>query len=114
MRSVNDTLGVLRNTKVLGDGVVGDLQVSARHAWLLEDAERMPGAFCLSIDGSGKVRRGEHGEPDLVESLPILKRVDVVSVGGTTKSLFEAHGQGAGANTEASADELLDALTGRD
>jgi len=88
-RSVRSQLGILRNACVESSGVTADLHVSARESWLLEDAERIPESVALSINAFGKVRMVPGNGRLLVESVERLASVDLVPVGGTTKTLFE-------------------------
>ena len=89
VRPIRDQLGMLRNTRRMAESVIGDLHVSARESWLLEDAERMPDSLMMSINAHGKLTRVSGRSRLLVESINRLDSVDVVPLGGTTKSLFE-------------------------
>ncbi len=89
-RKTKDQLAIIRRPRVVEDGVIGDLQVSAREKWLLEDAERMPDAVMLSIDALGRLTRQPGAERGVVESVHKLDSIDLVPKGGTTNSLFES------------------------
>lgn len=89
-RRTRDQLAILRGTKVQEGGVVGDLHVSAREAWLLEDAERIPESVMLSINALGRATNQRGSGRLLVESVAKMNSVDLVPAGGTTSSLFES------------------------
>lgn len=90
-RRVGDMVGVLRNPKIIENGVSADLQVSAKANWLLEDAERMPESIMLSINARGRAHRAPGSDRLIVESVEKLGSVDLVPIGGTTTSLFESY-----------------------
>lgn len=91
-RSVYDRLGVLRNVREGADGCpYGDLHMLPSHSMagpIMDAAERMPEAFALSHNalGRGEVRNGRYVVEEIVEA----RSVDVVTEGGTTRSLFES------------------------
>lgn len=94
----NDALGVLRKARVEGDGdtacIRADLHYFDSHpmaARLLEDVERGLGVFGLSHDASAKRERFDRGSRRLViESLAIVRSVDLVRKPATNRNLWES------------------------
>lgn len=91
-RSVRELAAIVRGAKVNGQAVTGDLHVMPDHRWLAERAQLRPEGACLSINADALVQRGLGGERDRVLDVTEVHSVDVVSVGGTTASLFEGKG----------------------
>jgi len=91
-RAVQDTWGEIRNPVLESEGVFGDIHYVKEHRdtpHLLELAERFPNQFGLSQNADGKVRY-ESGS-GIVESVGIVRGVDVVDKPATTEGLFESH-----------------------
>lgn len=104
VRPVRDRFGKVENVKyVPGEGLRGDIRYNPDHpqaksvAWF---AANMPDAICMSQVAIG-VTRVENGS-EVVHSIQRVKSVDIVSDGGTTKSLFEDAGGDLGEETIAS------------
>lgn len=94
VRPVRDRLGKTENVRyVPGEGLRGDIRYNPDHpvakqvAWF---AANMPDALCMSPVSVGVVRM-ENGT-EVVHAIQKVKSVDIVSDGGTTKSLFEDAG----------------------
>ncbi len=90
-RTMAAGFGVIRNTKLAADGVVGDIHYLAQHPLaevILERAERMPESFGMSHDAEGKVVR--RGDKLIVEDVAAVHSVDIVRDPATTKGLFES------------------------
>lgn len=90
-RKARDGLGELRNARELPDGVYADLHCLTAHPmWepLAEAAEKMPGAFALSINaqGRGEVADGYY----VVQEVARVQSVDLVRDGGSCRTLFES------------------------
>lgn len=90
-RGLEEEFGVLRNVKVEGNRVRGDLHFVKSHPdadWILERAERFPNTIGLSHNADGKsVNRNGR---TVVESLSRVNSVDLVNEPATTGGLFEA------------------------
>lgn len=94
-RGMAEGFGVLRNARVLKDGVYADLHYLKKHHLadvITERAERMPDLFGLSHNATGSVREGDKGVM-IVEGLEAVESVDIVSRPATTAGLFESHGR---------------------
>jgi len=90
-RSVADRFGTLKNVRVGGDGLYGDLHFIRSHPLaeqVLEMAVRMPTLLGLSHNADGTGRRGASGF--IVEAISKVISVDLVCDPATTKSLFES------------------------
>ncbi len=90
-RSSDDGLGELRNVRATPDGVFADLHCLKTHPmWerVAEAAEKMPGAFALSINahGKGEVVEGRY----IVHEIAHVQSVDLVRDGGSNSTLFES------------------------
>jgi cell division septum initiation protein DivIVA len=89
-RSYRDRIGKLEGINLREDGIYGDLRVNAAHPLaeqLFWDAEHAPENVGLSHDARGKtvVRRGKV----IVESIDLVRSVDLVADPATTSGLFE-------------------------
>lgn len=92
-RSVRDLVGKIRNPRLAGDRVRGDLQLlqSGEGAGVvLAMAETMPDAAGASHRARGKVRAGTDGQPDVVTGLEDVAGVDIVTDPATVDGLFES------------------------
>ena len=90
-RKTSDVVGRFSGGRVQGDSVRGDLHVSARASWLLEDASNDAALWCLSIDADGDVDYKPGGNPDYVKRVTKLRSVDLQSGAcATTSGLFES------------------------
>lgn len=90
VRSVRDLIGRIFSAKKTDGKVVGSLEVLENHrSWVFAIAE-MPELAGMSIRAMGKIKaeRDEKGR-EVVESVSVLKSIDLVSEPATTKSLFE-------------------------
>lgn len=90
-RRVLETVGVIKNARQEGDSVFGDLQLFKSHpntAMILERAEQAPHTFGMSHDASGQTRQVK-GET-VVESLDVVRSVDLVEEPATNSGLFES------------------------
>lgn len=90
-RSVGDRIGWLENVRVLEGGLFGDLHLLMKDddaAKILEAAEKNPALFGLSHNALGKweIRNGKA----VIVEIPEVRSVDIVTEGGTTRSLFES------------------------
>lgn len=90
-RKAEDGLGELRDSREDGGGVYANLHCLTTHAmWapLAEAAEKMPGAFALSINASGRgqVIDGWY----IVSEGANLQSVDLVRDGGSNSTLFDS------------------------
>jgi hypothetical protein len=91
-RSARDKFAWLENLTESNDGSHGDLHFldpkDPLAVKVMNAAEVKPDAFALSINafGKGKVV----GKRYVIESIPEFQSVDLVSYGGTNKSLFES------------------------
>ncbi len=94
-RSVYDRVGKLVNIVAKESGLYGDLHLLKSHPMtkrILEAAQKMPDVFGLSHHASGAGRR--EGDTLIVESIPSVTSVDIVSDPATTTSLFESKKKG--------------------
>ncbi len=90
VRSVRDLAGQLKTVRfVEGQGLFGDLHVMPNHPWIIDVAERMPEVMGHSINGKGEVKMSSGGE-EIVESIEMIRSVDLVTAPGTVASLFES------------------------
>ncbi len=92
LRSAHDRFGQLQNvrTDYMGE-LRADLHVLRSHplaATVLEAAERMPGAFGLSINGEAEDAEVIDGVYT-VRKIGLIRSVDLVSKPGSTRGLFE-------------------------
>ena len=90
-RAVMDLAGRIRNPRVVGDHVRGDIQVLNREptkSMLFALAEEMPGMVGNSHRATGKVTRSDDGE--VVESLDHVAAIELVLNPATTQGLFES------------------------
>lgn len=97
-RSVLEGPGELRNVRVVwnssnpdDDGMFADLHLLKSHSFsptLMEAAEKMPNRYGLSHNakGRGQVRDGKY----IIEEIPFVRSVDIVSRPATTRGLFES------------------------
>jgi hypothetical protein len=109
-RLLEDLVGTFRNIVVESDGTYGDLHYypSSRHAPLILDvAKSNPSGlgFSHNADGKGRVV----GRKYLIESIPAVRSVDVVTRPATTKGLFESQ-----ETTMATVRELLESRKFKD
>lgn len=110
-RAFNDRAGKFKNVTLReGDGLYGDLKVfksDPRSAKLMESAESddMNDLFACSHHAFGQTVR--QGRTLLVTKIPTVKSVDIVTDGGTVRSLFE------GRETMKPIIEILEALEAR-
>ena len=91
-RSVRDRFGKVQNAKSIhGEGVTGDVVYNPVHplaesiGWF---AENMPEAIGFSHNGAGKVVNTKVGVT--VESVAVVRHVDLVADPASTKTLFES------------------------
>jgi len=92
-RTVGEQFGVLRNCRVDGDAVKGDLHFIRSHPLaeqICEQAERFPLTLGMSHDAEGSTRRESDGVLT-VEGLARVHSVDLVTVPATNAGLFESH-----------------------
>ena len=90
-RGMAEWAGVLEGVTERADGVYGDLKLLKNHTLtpqLMEAAERMPGNFGLSHNAMGDVV-GPKGK-QVVESLGMVRSVDIVRSPATVAGLFES------------------------
>lgn len=92
--SCYDRFGRLQNVQVEEDGSYADLKYLKKHAMaevIIEAAEEMPDLFCMShnADGIGEVVHGKF----VIREIPRVRSVDVVTEGGTVRSLVESSQQ---------------------
>lgn len=93
-RSYRDRNGTMVNVRESGNGLVADYHLNPEHATskqIFWDAENAPGNFGFSINGGG--RPADRLDPDgsvLIEEIPVLFSVDLVSRGATTKTCYES------------------------
>src|SRR5579859_1330882 len=90
VRDAEDCFGEYHNVQVREDGLYADLHYLKSHpmaAVVCEAAERMPGRFPLShtAGGDGEVKDGWFVVSDLHP-----RSVDIVTKGGTNRTLFES------------------------
>ena len=91
-RSYGDCLGRIRNVREGGDGLYGDFHLNPAHRLaeqVLWDARNSPDSLGFSINADGKGRRGTDGR-QIIEDIPVVHSIDLVSRGATTHSLFES------------------------
>lgn len=105
-RSYRDRIGRLTNIAMRGDGLYGDLLVNPKHPLteqLLWDAEHAPENVGLSHDAQGRTsnRQGRV----MVESIHMVRSVDLVAEPATTKGLFESRDGTATATAEEDSEE---------
>ena len=89
-RSYRDRIGRLQNVALKEDGIYGDLHVNAAHPMaeqLFWDAEHAPENVGLSHDARGKT--AVRGGKVIVESIELVRSVDLVADPATTAGLFE-------------------------
>jgi hypothetical protein len=90
-RPYEEAMGVARNVRESGDGLVGDWHFPPKHplaesvCW---DAQNNPTGLAFSINATAGKIRFENGRK-IIESLEALHSIDLVSRGATTRSLFE-------------------------
>lgn len=90
-RKLADGFGVLRNVRVEGEAVFGDLLYFDEHplaALVLERAERAPSGFGLSHNATGRLTH--KGGQTVVESIERVLSVDLVRHPATSSGLFES------------------------
>jgi hypothetical protein len=90
-RSYRDRVGKLTQIEIREDGIYGDLLVNQKHALaeqLFWDAENSPGSVGLSHDVTGKTKR--RGAKTVVESIDVVRSVDLVAEPASTAGLFES------------------------
>jgi hypothetical protein len=92
-RSAYDRLGKIVDPYIGADGIYAkELRLLPSHPMtprVLDAAELMPEAFCLSHNAVGEPTARRNGK-QIIESLSKVRSVDVVADGGTTNSLFES------------------------
>jgi hypothetical protein len=91
-RSYHDRNGFLCGLHESGDGVYGNYRYNPKHPLteqLLWDAENAPGNVGFSIDARGIKRMDQHGKI-LIESLELVRSVDLVADPATAVGLFES------------------------
>lgn len=107
-RSLSEEFGTLKNVRLEGSRVKGDLHFVKSHPdaeWILERAERFPDKLGLSHNADGKSSR--RGGREVVESLSRVVSVDLVNEPATTGGLFESAGGGAPETYEELREEFL-------
>lgn len=91
-RDIGDRFGKVQNSKaVAGSGVTGDVVFNPKHPLaesIIWFAEHMPEAIGFSHNGAGRVVN--HSGVATVESVAVVRHVDLVADPATTKSLFES------------------------
>lgn len=95
-RSYRDRIGRLQNVALKEDGIYGDLHVNAAHPMaeqLFWDAEHAPENVGLSHDARGKT--AVRGGKVIVESIELVRSVDLVADPATTAGLFESEAEAA-------------------
>ncbi len=89
VRDVRDLIGKYFNIRVEDGKLKGDLEVLESHkSWVFPLAEQAPELVGLSINAQGKVFR--RGEQEVVESIALVRSVDLVSEPAATLNLFES------------------------
>jgi len=91
VRSYRDQIGQLRNVRLAGGSLRGDLHLNLKHEvaeQVLYDAENAPDACGLShvIDGKTRASRGKV----VVEEITKVHSVDLVTAPATVSGLFES------------------------
>lgn len=92
-RKMHEGFGVLRDVRVLKEGVFADLHFLKSHPLadvIAERAERFPGNFGLSHNAIGSVVEDHNSGTLVVESLDAVESVDVVRRPATNAGLFES------------------------
>jgi hypothetical protein len=90
-RSYSSRIGKLAAVEIREEGLYGDLLVNPKHALaeqLFWDAEHAPDKVGLSHDATGKTKR--RGGKTVVESIDVVRSVDLVAEPATTAGLFES------------------------
>jgi hypothetical protein len=96
-RGILEEVAVIRNARRKGDGVYGDLHMFQSHKatpLILERADKFPDTFGLSHNAEGKQSR----DGRIIESLSMVRSVDIVGDPATNAGLFESRGYGAGSS----------------
>lgn len=91
-RTVEEKLGAVVNVRLTDDGLYGDVRYLSKHPMterLLEAAEDFPEAFGMSHAVSLQGKYAKDGFYD-VESIPVVRSVDLVCEPGTVKGLHES------------------------
>lgn len=89
VRDVRDLIGKYLNIRLEDGKLKGDLEVLESHkSWVFPLAEQAPELVGLSINAQGKVFR--RGEREVVESITLVRSVDLVSEPAATLNLFES------------------------
>ena len=89
VRDVRDLIGKYLNIRAEDGKLRGDLEVLESHkSWVFPLAEQAPELVGLSINAQGKVFR--RGEQEVVESITLVRSVDLVSEPAATLNLFES------------------------
>ncbi len=94
-RKVLDLAGKIRNARVVGEGVRGDVQLldfpeSKGAPFVKALAEQMPEMAGFSHRAAGKITKGKDGANDVVESLSHVFAQELVTDPATTNGLFES------------------------
>lgn len=98
-RRMVDGFGVLRNVRVINEGVFGDLYYLGSHPMaevIAERAEKFPGNFGMSHNALGRVREDRTTGKLIVEGLERVESVDIVRRPATNKGLFESESKSKG------------------
>lgn len=91
VRSVREIIGAIENPHRSGGKIYGNLRILSSHKnWVFALAKEMPNIAGMSILAKGKMHpeRDEQGR-EQVESVSILKSIDLVSEPATTSRLYE-------------------------
>lgn len=93
-RRVEDTLGVLRNLRVDGDCIRGDLHCNPAHSMtplVIADVKNRIGAYGLSHNaGQAKERFDRTSKRLVIESIGVVRSVDLVDKPATNRNLWES------------------------
>ncbi len=94
-RPVGETWGILRNCRVVGDSVRGDLHYLTQHRETPVILERIEKGVSLGLSHNAAGKTTRRGNKTIVESISRVHSVDLVTRPATNKNLFESQGHGA-------------------
>lgn len=110
-RKYEDAFGVVENYRfVPGRGHFGDLRYNTRHrlaSQFAEDVQKFPKGLGFSINAAIKPGKKPSGGGMVVESLEILRSVDVVTRPATAVGVFE-HDSGSGQSHAQEGESLVE------
>jgi hypothetical protein len=92
-RDVRESIGVIRNPRLDGDSIRGDLHYKKSHSFtpeIVEDVQRSLGTMALSHNAMPGRERVANGKL-IIESIESVNSVDLVDKGGTNTNLWESH-----------------------